>query len=110
MFPVKTGMPPVGVLNQSTVVPATVETVNAGFGLPAQILGLFGMLAALTGAQLQFGAFTDCCTWHPVAEFILVIVTFVPAGIPLTVKLPALPLTVPSVTVTAVPVELKTMS
>lgn len=105
-LPINSKVPPVAEVYQSTVLPGSVVTVSAGIGAPSQIIGLFGVVGAFTGAQLQFGAFTDCTNWQPVVVLVLEMSTLVPAVIPLMVKLPALPVTVPAVAVTMVPLVL----
>lgn len=96
-------MPPVAALYQSMVFPGSATTVSAGMGSPSQMEGLLGIVGGFTGEQLQFGALMACWNWQPVEVILLKTVTFVPAGIPVMVKFPLLPETVPADAVTLLP-------
>ena len=99
--------PPVGVKNQSTCNPAPAVTDKAGIGVPWQALGFDGLDAAGTGGQLQLGAFTVWLAGQE-ADVDALISTLIPAGIFVIIKLPALPVTVPTDAVSVAPLVVVT--
>lgn len=109
-LPISNNVPPEAAEYQSTVFPGSTETVRAGMGAPSQIVGLLDIVGVLTGAQLQFGAFTTCINTQPVIVSVLEMVTVESAVIPVTVKFPPLPVTVPAEAVTTVPFVVNTTS
>lgn len=109
MLPTNTGTPPAGVEYQSTVRPAPTFTIKAGVAVPSQIKGKFGPFGGIIGGQLQFGATTICCWLQPVAVLVTVKVTSMPMGIPVILKLLPLPVTVPSVDIRVLALELALM-
>ena len=108
VFPSNNGKPPVAAAYQSIVVPGAAKTLSAGVGDPSQILGLLGAEAALTGAQLQLGALTDACCVQP-AELVTVSTALDAMGMPVTEKLGAFPLTVPTLAFRVLALELTKM-
>ena len=96
------GAPPVAVKNQLTCNPAPAVTDKAGIGVPWQARGFDGLEAGATGGQLQLGAFTVWLAAQE-ADVDALILTLMPAGILAIVKLPALPVTVPTDAVMVAP-------